>query len=85
LLNLNIGDPSTFVHTILNALEPVDVVNFLAKNVIPALFTCAICCAEGLRVSPAVTEVPAAAKRALTRSVWFLFSISALVSILTYL
>ncbi len=85
LLSPNISDPSTFVNTILNAVDPVDVISFLAKSVIPALFTGAICCAEGLRVSSAVTEVPGAARRALTRSVVFLFSISALVSFLTYL
>jgi len=85
LLNPNIGDPSTFVQTILNSLEPADVINFLAKSVIPALLTGAICCVEGLRVGSAVTEVPAATKRALTRSVGFIFFISALVSLLTYL
>ena len=84
LLSPAIADPGTFIHSILFSLNPVDVINFLAKSIIPALFAGAICCAEGLRVEASVAEVPEATKRALSRSVRALFGISALVTLLTY-
>ena len=84
LLSPAIADPGTFIHSILFSMNPVDVINFLAKSIIPALFTGAICCAEGLRVEASVAEVPEATKRALSRSVRALFGISALVTLLTY-
>ena len=85
LLSLSVVDPGTFVRSIIFSMSPVDLVNFLSKTVVPALFTGAICCSQGLRVQTSLTEVPKAAKRALTISVRALFSISALVSLLTYL
>jgi phospholipid/cholesterol/gamma-HCH transport system permease protein len=84
LLSPAIADPGTFIHSILFSLNPVDVINFFAKSIIPALFTGAICCAEGLRVEASYAEVPGATKRALSRSVRALFGISALVTLLTY-
>ena len=84
LLSPAIADPGTFIYSILRSLNPVDVINFLAKSIIPALFTGAICCAEGLRVETSFAEVPPATKRALSRSVRALFGISALVTLLTY-
>ena len=84
LLNPAISDPGTFIHSILFSINALDLVNFLAKSIIPALFTGAICCAEGLRVEASVAEVPEATKRALSRSVRALFGISALVTLLTY-
>ena len=84
LLSPAIPDPGTFIHSILFALNRVDVINFLAKSIIPALFTGAICCAEGLRVEASFAEVPEATKRAVSRSVRALFGISAMVTLLTY-
>jgi len=84
LLSPAIADPGTFIYSIFSSLNPVDIINFLAKSIIPALFTGAICCAEGLRVEASITEVPPATKRALSRSVRALFGISALVTLLTY-
>jgi len=84
LLSPAIADPGTFIYSISSSVTPVDIVNFLAKSIIPALFTGAICCAEGLRVETSFAEVPPATKRALSRSVRALFGISALVTLLTY-
>ena len=77
-------DPGTFVHSIVFSVSPVDLINFLSKTIIPALFTGAICCSQGLRVQTSLTEVTKSTKRALTLSVRALFGISALVSLLTY-
>lgn len=74
-----------FTDTILNALRPQDMASILAKSILPALFTSASCCIGGLGVSGAVTEIPRATQRALTRSIAGLFVISAVVSLLTYL
>jgi phospholipid/cholesterol/gamma-HCH transport system permease protein len=84
LLSPDIRDPGTFIYSILFSVNPVDLINFLAKSIIPALFTGAICCAEGLRVESSFVEVSQATKRALSRSVRALFGISALVTLLTY-
>lgn len=74
-----------FADTVSNALQPKDVLNILAKSILPALFASASCCVGGLRVRGSVAEIPQATQRALTRSVAGLFVISAAVSLLTYL
>jgi len=73
-----------FANTVLNSLRPQDMASILAKSILPALFTSASCCIGGLGVG-AVTDIPHATQRALTRSVAGLFVISAVVSLLTYL
>ena len=73
-----------FTNTVLNSLRPQDMVSILAKSILPALFTSASCCIGGLGVG-AVTDIPQATQRALTRSIAGLFVISAIVSLLTYL
>ena len=73
-----------FTNTVLEALHPRDVIGILAKSILPALFTSASCCIGGLGVG-AVTDIPHATQRALTRSIAGLFVISAVVSLLTYL
>jgi ABC-type transporter Mla maintaining outer membrane lipid asymmetry permease subunit MlaE len=78
-------DPGTFVRSIILSVSQVDLINFLSKTIIPALFTGAICCSQGLRVQTSLTEVPKATKRALALSVRTLFGTSALVSLLTYM
>jgi phospholipid/cholesterol/gamma-HCH transport system permease protein len=78
-------DPGTFARSIIFSVSPVDLINFLSKTIIPALFTGAICCSQGLRVQTSLTEVPTATKRALALSVRALFGISVLVSLLTYM
>ena len=74
-----------FADTLSGAVQPKDIFNILAKSILPALFASASCCIGGLGVGEAVTEIPQATQRALTRSVAGLFVISAVVSLLTYL
>jgi len=74
-----------FADTVSSAVHPKDVLNILAKSILPALFASASCCIGGLGVAGSVTEIPQATQRALTRSVAGLFVISAVVSLLTYL
>jgi phospholipid/cholesterol/gamma-HCH transport system permease protein len=74
-----------FADTISSAVHPKDVLNILAKSILPALFASASCCIAGLGVGGSVTAIPPATQRALTRSVAGLFVISAVVSLLTYL
>ena len=84
LLSLSTGTPQRFFGEVLKALTPADVINVLAKTLIPGLLIGAITCTEGLRIKPLTTQVPQAVTRALVRSVAALFIISAVVSLLTY-
>jgi len=79
------GDLPLFLDTLSRAVQPKDVLNILAKSILPALFAGACCCIGGLGVGSSVAEIPQATQRALTRSVAGLFVISAVVSLLTYL
>ena len=74
-----------FADTISSAVSPKDVLNILAKTILPALFASASCCIGGLNVGGTDAEIPSSTQRALTRSVAGLFVISAIVSLLTYL
>jgi ABC-type transporter Mla maintaining outer membrane lipid asymmetry permease subunit MlaE len=74
-----------FADTVSNAIQPKDVLNILAKSILPALFASATCCIGGLGVGGSITEISPTMQRALTRSVAGLFVISAVVSLLTYL
>lgn len=85
LLGKGILDSSAFLEQVLSAIKPIDVLNILAKTLIPGWLTGVICCAEGLSAGAHITEVPKAASRGVLRSVEALFITSAVVSILTYL
>lgn len=85
ILGLEVGPPSVFVHSVFAAIQPADVLNVLAKTLIPGLLTGTICCLEGMSVRGAMTEVPQAATRGVVRSVGAMFIVLALVSMLTYL
>ncbi|MDB6111784.1 MAG: hypothetical protein JWR69_3534 [Pedosphaera sp.] len=74
-----------FADTLSRAVQPKDVLNILAKSILPALFAGASCCIGGFGVGASVTQIPHATQHALTRSVAGLFVISAVVSLLTYL
>lgn len=74
-----------FADTVSRAVRPKDVLNILAKAILPALFASASWCIGGLGVGGSVAEIPRATQRALTRSIAGLFLISAVVSLLTYL
>jgi len=78
-------DPTLFIQSILKPVRISDIVNLLAKTLLPGLLTGVICCMEGLTISGAATEVPQAATRAVVRSIAGLLIISAIVSVLTYL
>lgn len=84
LLGENIGRPLFFARSVLKAVTPSDVLNLLAKTIIPGILTGVICCIDGLSVRMSITEVPQATTRAVVRSVTALFLISALVSVFTY-
>lgn len=74
-----------FADTVSRAIQPKDVLNILAKSILPALFASASCCIGGLGVGQSVSDIPPATQQSLTRSVAGLFVISAAVSLLTYL
>jgi phospholipid/cholesterol/gamma-HCH transport system permease protein len=74
-----------FADTVSSAVQPKDVLNILAKTILPALFASASCCIGGLGVGGSFSEIPDATQQALTRSVAGLFVISAVVTLLTYL
>ncbi|MCL4788501.1 MAG: ABC transporter permease [Verrucomicrobia bacterium] len=78
-------DVLLFADTVSRAIQLKDLLNILAKSVLPALFASASCCLGGLGVGGSVAEIPPATQRALTRSVAGLFVIAAVVSLLTYL
>lgn len=84
LLGLNTLEFGLFSDSVFGAIQKADVLNILAKTLVPGLVTGAICCTEGLSVGHAITEVPQAATRAVTRSTAALFVWSALVSVLSY-
>ena len=85
LLGANVGPASVFLQTVFGAIRPADVLNVLAKTLIPGFLTGIICSLEGLSVRGALTEIPQAATRGVIRSVYALFIVSVLVSLLTYL
>jgi len=84
LTHTQTGRPMLFVNSIFGALQQADVLNVLIKTLVCGAMTGVICCAEGLSVTTASTEVPQAATRAVVRSTATLFVISALVSLATY-
>lgn len=85
LLGQGSHDLFLFADTLSRAVQPRDLLNLLAKCLIPALYSGAVCCIGGLGVDTLQSGIPQAAQRALTRSVIGLFVISAAVSLLTYL
>jgi phospholipid/cholesterol/gamma-HCH transport system permease protein len=84
-LDVGAHDPTVFIQSVLKPVRGGDLVNLLAKTLLPGLLTGAICCMEGLTISGAVTDVPQAATRGVVRSIAGLLIISAIVSVLTYL
>lgn len=78
------GTPWQFFESVFGALHPADVLNLLAKTLLPGVLMGTICCVEGLSIQGMATEVPQAASRAVVKSILALFLTSALVSVLTY-
>jgi phospholipid/cholesterol/gamma-HCH transport system permease protein len=85
LLGLNTQDLASFSDSVFGAVKKADVLNILAKTLLPGLITGSICCTEGLSVGHTITEVPQAATRAVSRSTAALFILSAAISVLSYL
>jgi phospholipid/cholesterol/gamma-HCH transport system permease protein len=85
LLGANTGTPWQFFESVFGALRPADVLNLLAKTLIPGMLMAAICCIEGLSIRGLATDLPQAASRAVMKSITALFVVSALISIVTYL
>jgi len=78
------GSLSDYTQATLSAIATVDVLNLLVKSTVPAMLTGSICCAEGLGAGDTAADVPRASRIAVQRSVIALFSVSAIVSIVTY-
>jgi phospholipid/cholesterol/gamma-HCH transport system permease protein len=78
-------DLPLFADSVSRAVQPKDVLNILAKSILPALFASTSCCLGGLSVGKSVADLPMITQRAIIRSVAGLFVISAGVSVLTYL
>jgi phospholipid/cholesterol/gamma-HCH transport system permease protein len=70
-----------FANGVFLSLRPGDMVLFVLKTTLPALVTGAVCCMYGLRVEPVLTAVPQAGTRAVVTSVWAMFVLSALTSL----
>ncbi len=85
LLGVTRNAPDVFIRDVFGAVAPADVLNVLAKTVVPGLLTGAICCNEGMSVEGAVTEVPQATGRAVAKSVGGVFAVCGVVSALTYM
>jgi len=85
LLGVRIGGFGLFAESVAKAINPRDILNVLAKTLVPGALTGAICSVEGLSIEGVATEVPQAAGRAVVKSVGALFATSAIVSVLTYL
>jgi phospholipid/cholesterol/gamma-HCH transport system permease protein len=77
-------DPAVFLNSVFKAMHPFDAIGFLVKCLLPALLTGVICCTEGLSVEGGMKQTPLATRRALARSLFVLFLVSAVVSLLAY-
>jgi phospholipid/cholesterol/gamma-HCH transport system permease protein len=84
LLGAPLGPAGLYFEGIAGSITPADVGGVIAKTLVPALLTGAICCGEGLGVGNTISEVPMATTRGLQRSVIALFFVSAIVSLATY-
>lgn len=78
------GDFTLFADLVAQAIRSRDVLNILAKSILPGLFASTCCCVSGLSVDN-LASIPGATRSALTRSVAGLFLTCVTVSLLTYL
>jgi len=85
LMGVGARAPGVFLDSILLPIRAADVLDLLAKTLIPGLLTGAICCMEGLSIAGAATDVPQAATRAVVRSIATLLIVSALASVVAYI
>ena len=85
LLGARTGGILEFLQSVARAIGPWDVVNVIAKSLLPGLLAGVICSTEGLGAGDTITDVPRAIARAVQWSVVVLFFVSALISLVTYL
>jgi phospholipid/cholesterol/gamma-HCH transport system permease protein len=85
LLGARTGGFLGFLDSVARALGRWDLLNVVAKSLVPGLLAGVICATQGLGVADSITDVPTAIARAVQWSVVALFFISALISLVTYL
>ena len=85
LLGARTGGFFGFLDSVARALGRWDLLNVVAKSLVPGLLAGVICATQGLGVADSITDVPTAIARAVQWSVVALFFISALISLVTYL
>lgn len=84
IVNVNVGGMVPFAYSITRAIDRADLLNVVAKAVIPPLIWGTICCLEGLAIGQTAADLTTATSRSLRRSIISLFTIVTLVSVLTY-
>lgn len=76
--------PMPFIEQVAQALQPVDVLIFFGKTMLPGLLIGVICCEAGLSVSRDLAEIPRATTLGQVRSLMAVFVTFLLVSIVAY-
>ncbi len=74
-----------FFTDILGGVARADLVNFLVKTLLSGGLTASICVYEAAAIGGALTEVPQAGTRAVTRSIEAVLIVAAVMSVVTYL
>ncbi len=84
MLNIASRNPAAFLNAVFQSVTPSDIINLIAKTLIPGMTTGIICSLEGISIRGLITEVPQATTRGVVRSIIALLLISAIVSVFTY-
>ncbi len=71
-----------FLQGVLSSFELKEIFVLLAKSALFGLFISAVCCCYGFRVGKSLTEVPQAATKAVMTSIFCVFSIDGLLTVL---
>lgn len=85
LLGTPVGPLDLYLDSVLGSISWTDVVNLLAKSLIPGWVTAIECAIAGTSAGTALTEIPRAVTRGVMRSVSALLVLSIAISLLTYL
>ncbi len=73
-----------FLSSLLGQIHLSLVLSVVGKTLVPGLLTGTICCIHGLGVREAIDEVPRASSKAMSQSIFAMFLVSALVSLVLY-
>ncbi len=84
-IGVKAGSPLEFADRLAGAVTISDLVNVLAKCVVPPMLGAIIACEAGLSVQPTPIQVPQATSKAMQSAVVMLFAVCGLVSAATYL